>query len=311
MDYAEYRVFNSTAMRKHSELILRPDGAIYHLDLRPEDIAPNVLLVGDPARVDTIGAFFDRIDKRVEHREFRTITGMYRDIPLSVLSTGIGTDKIDIVMNELDALYNIDFQSGGVHPTLRRFNLLRLGTCGSLQANVSPGTLIFSRHAIGAGELMSFYKHPQDTPLEKAWAAYKAVHFPDYLTFYCSSADEALSLLLEKEFPEVLQGITYTAPGFYGPQGRNIGRLSPALPDLPLRMAGFSYEKYRLVNMEMEAAAIQALSTALGHRAGALCVAIANRINGKFSESPQAAINHLVEQGLEIMVQWHHQAPSA
>jgi len=287
-----------------SELILNPRGSIYHLDLLPHEIASNVITVGDPQRVRRIAQHLDLVEFEKQKREFLTITGFYKGLRLSLISTGIGTDNVDIVLNELDALWNIDLTSGRIKDTITQSKLLRLGTTGSLQNDLKEDGLIFSSYALGADGLMEYYEASKEDKVKDLEQRYKLFiesmeEVPHYV-YGAASADSILSLLS----PDINQGITLTAKGFYGPQGRSLGRLSLSKPGLVDALSDFSFDGLRLTNLEMESAGLLALSQALGHEAASLSVVLANRKTSQFSQHPQKAIDHLIEVGLELMYQW-------
>lgn len=292
-----------------TDLIRNPDGSIYHLSLFPEDIADKIILVGDQGRVDRVARYFDRIELTRQHREFRTVTGWKDQQRLTVLSTGIGTDNIDIVWHELDALINYDWEADTYRPTLRSLKALRLGTCGGLQAEIPLGTLVHSRYAIGGDALMGYYR-PQRRPpagaqaLTQSLRALTAKLLPDPPRWYGAQCDEALDALLTANYAAILPGLTYTAAGFYGPQGRSLGRVSLAMPDLLAVLRSFSFDGLRVLNLEMECAAIMALGHALGHRAGTLAVILAQREQGRFHPEPHRAVDDLVRTGLQVMLGW-------
>ncbi len=293
-----------------SELILNADGSLYHLHLRPEDLAEKVIFVGDQARVDKVARHLDRIELTRQHREFRTITGELAGQRISILSTGIGPDNIDIVWNELDALLNFDLETRQIKPELNKLKVLRLGTCGGLQGGVEVGSIVHSRYAIGGDALMSYY-----APKVKAPAATQALrltlgqwrnqHFPDQAQpWYVAQCDEDLDEHITEHFSKILAGITFTAAGFYGPQGRALGRLPMGFVDLPERLSSFEFDGLKLLNFEMETAAILALGHALGHQAGSLSVILANRAQQSFHPDPAAAVEELIQTGLEVILGW-------
>lgn len=293
-----------------SELILNADGSLYHLHLRPEDLAEKVIFVGDQARVDKVARHLDRIELTRQHREFRTITGELAGQRISILSTGIGPDNIDIVWNELDALLNFDLETRQIKPELNKLKVLRLGTCGGLQGGVEVGSIVHSRYAIGGDALMSYY-----APKVKAPAATQALrltlgqwrnqHFPDQAQpWYVAQCDEDLDEHITEHFSKTLAGITFTAAGFYGPQGRALGRLPMGFVDLPERLSSFEFDGLKLLNFEMETAAILALGHALGHQAGSLSVILANRAQQSFHPDPAAAVEELIQTGLEVILGW-------
>ncbi len=282
-----------------SELVLNPDGSIYHLNLRPEDIAPTILTVGDPERVGRVSRHFDRIEFRRQKREFVTHTGWLGNRRLSVISTGIGPDNIDIVLNELDALVNIDLASRRPKDTHTQLQLVRIGTSGGLQPDLEVDSFVAARFGLGFDNLLSFYEYLPNlaeatlTDELRTFLEY-AGHLP--VTPYICEGSTMLANVIGEGMHH---GITITAPGFYGPQGRQL-RLRPRLNPSAIRsLANFSYEGLRILNFEMETAAIFGLSRLLGHRALSCNVLIANRSTGVFSADPYAAIDRLIETVLE------------
>ena len=294
---------------QNSELILTSAGALYHLGVKPGELATKIIFVGDQDRVGKVSQFFEKVEFTQQNREFVTHTGWFRDQRISVISTGIGTDNIDIVWNEIDAIFNMDLVHRTPLSTFTPVKALRLGTCGGMQPDIPVGTIVNSQFAIGSDGLLSFYddsslRTPTVKELESAWDVFQQkenLNFPTYITQGSSS----LFHLLAKEQPLVQNGITFTATGFYGPQGRGWGRVPIRYPRLPEQIAKFkSLSGLRILNMEMETAGILGLAKALGHAAGSLSVIIANRQKGVFSADPQAAVAHLIQRGLEIMVKW-------
>ena len=291
-----------------SELILNPRGSIYHLDLAPGEVAEKMLWVGDPGRVKKVAQFFDNIELEREKREFRTITGSYRGERMTVLSTGIGTDNIDIVINEIDAVFNIDFSSRQVKRDPVQLKIMRLGTSGSMQEDVPVESLINTRWAIGGDGLGHYYQLDNYSDCQRL-ATEADAHLSSRgislkLPMYGAEGSAILEAMLAKEFPDIRSGITFTAGGFYGPQGRGLDRIPIRIPGLPEVIADFGFEGYRVLNMEMEAAAISSVGKALGHETATLCVVIANRRRGEFTKNPAAAVEHLITQGLEAMRKW-------
>ncbi len=265
-------------MRKieSSELIINADGSIFHLHLRPEQLADTVILVGDPGRVETVASYFESKECTVENREFKTITGRYKGKRFSVISTGIGTDNIDIVVTELDALVNVDFDTRTEKTDKKQLTLLRLGTSGAIQPDIPLGTFVFSRTSVGFDGLLNYYKGRNevcDLPIEKAFMEHTGWNglLPKP---YFIDADTSLLALFKDS---TMEGITISAPGFYAPQGRWV-RLSPADPKLNDKIESFRYEGRRITNFEMEGSALAGLSALMGHRAATICTIIAQRI---------------------------------
>ncbi len=259
-----------------SELIINDDGSVFHLHLRPEQIADTVILVGDPARVATVSAMFDSVECRASNREFNTVTGSYRGKRMSVLSTGIGIGNIDICVTELDALANIDFATRTVRERKRRLNLVRLGTSGALQPDIAVGEVVYSATSVGFDGLLNFYEGRDDVcdlDIERAFMQHTG--WSDLLPKpYFVDSDPELRKLFEGS---VTEGITIAAPGFYAPQGRYV-RLRPADPELNAKIESFRYDGRRITNFEMEGSALAGLAALMGHRATTMCTVIAQRV---------------------------------
>lgn len=294
---------------KASELILTDKGAVYHLGLKPGDLASKIIFVGDQDRVGKVSRFFEKIEFSCQNREFSTHTGWLKGQRISVISTGIGTDNIDIVWNEIDALFNIDLQNQTPLKDFTQVKVLRLGTCGGMQMDLPVGTLVNSRFSVGADGLMDFYDVPNSHSSELKELGIEFHTFKENEKFafstYLTEGSADLYQFLTKTFPAIQHGITFTANGFYGPQGRSLGRIPVRYPQLPERLATFTDKAgNRFLNMEMETAGILGLASALGHQAGSLSVILANRQAGAFSKDPQAAVANLIQQGLEIMLSW-------
>ena len=285
-------------MIKESELILNPDGSIYHLNLRPEQVADTIILVGDPNRVPRVSAYFDTIEFSTQKREFCTHTGTYKGKRLTVLSTGIGPDNIDIVINELDALFNIDLQTRKPKERLISLNIVRFGTSGSLQADIPVDSFVLSSHGLGMDNMLHAYKdapNVREIAMEEAFMAHTQWN-TDKGRPYIVGCGETLKqrLLTDKVF----EGITGTAPGFYGPQGRML-RLPVQDPTLNDKLHSFNYKGYRMTNLEMETSAIYGLSKLLGHQAVSLNAIIANRAAGTFTKDTKKVVENLIVYGLE------------
>lgn len=281
-----------------SELIINPRGAVYHLDLRPEEIARTVITVGDPDRVKEISKHFDSVEVKRQHREFITHTGYVGKKRLTILSSGIGPDNIDIVMNELDALVNIDLTTRQVRNKPTSLNIMRIGTSGSLQGDIRVDSFVASTHGLGIDNLLNFYRHEQndeEKQLLHSFVTHTQMHgqmsYP-----YISSAAASLIKHFVKDFH---QGITVTCPGFYGPQGR-ILRLGLRYPQLVDRLTDFRFGQHRISNFEMETSAIYGLGRLLGHNCLALNAIVADRVNKQFSKDGKATIEKLIVQTLEI-----------
>ena len=282
-----------------SELILNARGAIYHLNLKPDEIANTIILVGDPERVKEVSKHFDKIEHHLQFREFITHTGLLGGKRLTVMSTGIGTDNIDIALNELDALVNIDFESREIKKKISPINFIRIGTCGGLQPDIPVDSLIASTHGLGIDNLLNFYRIEQNVEekeLLHSFVTHTQMHGP-IGNPYLSGATGSLLKHFVKDFH---QGITVTCPGFYGPQGR-ILRLGISNPELINRLTQFRFGQHRIVNFEMETSAIYGLGKLLGHHCLSLNVVIANRVRKEFSKDGKAAVHHLIIKALEII----------
>lgn len=282
-----------------SELIINSDGSAFHIHIKPEQLADRVIVVGDPGRVDQIAVFLDSIECRNASREFVSVTGSYKGKRFTVLSTGIGTDNIDIVMTELDALANIDFSTREVKPEYRKLTILRIGTCGALQPDVPIGSYVFSRVSIGFDGLMNWYADRES--LDDFEAAFKAhmnwnPHLPDP---YFVRASERIAQAFEGS---TIQGMTISAPGFYGPQGRVV-RLPLAMPDMLDRISAFRFGGMKINNFEMESSALAGLAAKLGHDAGTVCCAIANRQLKDSNPNYKRKIEELVQLCLDTLAE--------
>ncbi len=279
-----------------SELIINSDGSAFHIHLRPEEFADKVILVGDPGRVDMVGEFLTDKEFRKASREFVSITGKYHGQRITVLSTGIGTDNIDIVMTELDALANIDFTTRTLKPEHRTLTVLRIGSCGALQPDIPLGSFVFSHISVGCDGLLNWYADRDKIALPDFEEAFKkAVHWDRHLPDpYFVRADEDLIRRFEDC---TIKGMTISAPGFYGPQGRVV-RNSLAMPNMIEDFEHFSWKGYRITNFEMEGSALAGLSAHLGHKAGTVCCVIANRYLKAANPDYKPAIRKLVELSL-------------
>lgn len=259
-----------------SELIINDDGSIFHLHLRPEQLADTVILVGDPGRVAMVSEFFDKVECRVSNREFNTVTGRYKGKRMTVLSTGIGIGNIDISVTELDALANIDFTTRQVKPEFRQLTLVRLGTSGAIQPDIKVGEVVFSRTSLGYDGLLNYYAGRNevcDLSLEEAFVAHTGWN-PQLPAPYFIDADKQLF----NHFKDVTrEGITIAAPGFYAPQGRWV-RLQPQDLKLNEKVESFDFEGRKITNFEMEGSALAGLAALMGHRAATICTIIAQRI---------------------------------
>jgi uridine phosphorylase len=276
-----------------SELILHPDGSIYHLKIKPENLANTVILVGDPQRVEIISSFFDHIEFKGANREIHTHTGFYNNKRLTVMSTGMGTDNIDIVMNELDAIVNIDLASRKVKEEHKALNIIRLGTSGAIQPEIPLNAFIISEFGLGLDGLLNFYKIKDgliDNQLTSNFIEFSM--WPKELPkpYAVKSSKELLDMLGK----DMIKGITATAPGFYGPQGRSL-KLELAYPDLINKMEYFSFKDMKITNFEMETSALYGLGKLLGHNTATVCVAIANRKRYEYNQNYNEAINDLIK----------------
>jgi uridine phosphorylase len=284
-----------------SELILNPDGSIFHLRLFPEQVSDHVILVGDSGRVALVGQFLENTENLASNREFQSITGNFNGTRITVLSTGIGTDNIDIVVNELDALVNIDLETRKDLPVRRRLNLVRIGTSGSLQEDIPAGTPVASAWSIGLDGVMNYYRRPQDPERDRFERSLKEstgwpTNLPDP---YGARASGKLLKLVE---PHYQSGITVAAHGFYGPQGRRL-RAPLSVPGLNNRLQNFLFGSYRTTNFEMESSALYGLSEVLGHDALTVCLIIANRMTGNFTGDYHSAMEGLIHNMLNLITQ--------
>ena len=285
---------------EESELIINADGTIFHLHLLPEHLADKVILVGDPGRVETVASHFESRECEVSSREFRTVTGVYKGKRITVVSTGIGCDNIDIVVNELDALANIDFKTRTVKPQLRKLELVRIGTCGGLQSYTPEGTFVASVKSIGFDGLLNFYagrNESCDTELEKAfldhmgWKGTQCIAHP-----YVSIASKALIDRIAGD--DMVRGITIACGGFFGPQGRQL-RLPLADPNQNDKIMSFEYDGLKVTNFEMESSALAGLAKLMGHDAMTCCMVIANRVAGKANSNYKNSIDTLIKEVLD------------
>ena len=286
---------------QESELILNPDGSVYHLNLLPEHIADTIITVGDPDRVPGVTKYFESIEFSTHKREFHTQTGVYKGKRITVISTGIGTDNIDIVFNELDALVNIDLKTRTINKTHKSLDIVRIGTSGSIQKNIGIDTFVISEKACGFDSLLHFYnsKHIQQTDVSDALIAHTDWS-KDKSKPYVVTADKTLFSKLESD--QTTKGFTATNVGFYGPQGR-ILRLPIQDNDLNDKLATFNYNNQAITNLEMETAGIYGLAGLLGHRAVSMNAIIANRATGEFSKDPKLVVENLIQYTLDKLVQ--------
>ena len=295
------QLYNNTLYNKKmiqsSELILNPDGSVYHLNLKPENIAHDIIFVGDQNRVEKITKNFDSIEFSQQKREFKTQTGLYKGKRITVMSTGIGPDNIDIVMNELDALVNIDLETRQPKETLNSLNIIRIGTSGSLQEDIPVESFVMSKFGLGLDNMLRSYLIDEVANIEMEDAFVKHTNWdlrkgkP-----YVISCSEKLEKIIESD--KMHKGITATAGGFYGPQGRVL-RLKIQDEELNSKMDNFEFEENRITNLEMETGAIYGLGKLLGHECLSLNAIIANRASGTFSEDPYKAVDELIEYTLD------------
>ena len=279
-----------------SELIINNRGAIYHLDLRPDEIGDTILTVGDPFRVEKVSRYFDRIEHRSHHREFITHTGWIGNKKISVVSTGIGPDNIDIVFNELDALVNVDLESRTEKKEKKKLQLIRIGTSGSLQKDIEVDSFVASTHAVGLDNLLHYYARFDDQHEVDLLTQFTSqIRFSPNIHPYAASGNAGLL----SRFADIAHnGITVTCPGFYGPQGRVI-RMGLANPNLNHDLTAFSWGNQRILNFEMETAAMYGLGKLLGHACLSLSAIVANRLAGKFSNDADATMDKLIRTTLE------------
>jgi uridine phosphorylase len=283
-----------------SELIINPDGSIFHLHLLPENIADTIILVGDMDRVKEVSSFFDKIELKKQNREFITHTGIFRSKRITVVSTGIGTDNIDIVVNELDALANIDLKTRLVKEQKKRLNFIRIGTSGALQYDIPVDTPIISKMAIGFDGLLNFYANRNtitDASIEKAFIAHMSWNAQLTTPYFVEGSNE----LLEKVGFDMKKGLTISAPGFYGPQGRVL-RLPIQDVTINDKITAFEYQGMKITNYEMECSAIYGLSKLLNHNAVTVCNIIANRIRGEYSANYKKSVKELIIKVLERLI---------
>ena len=281
---------------QESELVLNPDGSIYHLNLQPDEIADFIILVGDPGRVPFVSRYFDRIDVIKQHREFLTHTGFLGKRRISVVSTGIGVGGIDVVMNELDALVNVDFKTREIKKNLTSLELVRLGTCGGLHASIALHDIVSTTAAFAFDGLLTFYQQTPNTLETKLLKAAQTqfATLPVLQSLYVATASLPVSS------PHFKLGLTFTCPGFFGPQGRRVR--APLAPyDFFEHVQGFQFQDHTVLNFEMETAAILGLARVLGHKAASLSAVVANRITREFSRDKGAATDRLIISLLETL----------
>ncbi len=281
-----------------SELIINADGSVFHLHLKPEELADKIILVGDPGRVATVASHFESKECEVESREFRTITGSYKGKRITVLSTGIGCDNIDIVVNELDALANIDFKTREEKKEFRQLELVRIGTCGGLQPNTPVGTFICSQKSIGFDGLLNFYagrNEACDLAFEEAFKKHM-----NWSPLLCAPyvIDANAELISRINQGDMVNGVTIAAGGFFGPQGREL-RVPLADPQQNEKVESFEYNGYKITNFEMESSALAGLSKLMGHKAMTVCMVIANRLIKEANTGYKNSIDTLIKTVLD------------
>ena len=287
-------------MQKKTELITNSDGSIFHLNLLPSDICDKIIIVGDPGRVDMLSTLFSDIRIRKENREFRTVTGSFEDQEFTIISSGIGTDNIDILINELDALKNIDLQTGIAKEDTVSLTFIRLGTSGGIRSDVPAGSCVLTETAIGFDGLIHFYEGYDwilDTSLSDALAMY--LEWPDTLSYpYAVNASKELADLFFAE--KFIRGITISAPGFYAPQGRRL-RLNTFDSEINTKLSEFSFRGRTICNYEMESSAIYGLSALLGHKALTICAVIGNRVTGEFIQNYKPVVMDMATRVMKII----------
>lgn len=283
-----------------SELIINPDGSVFHLHMKPRDLAERIILVGDPGRVEMVSSYFDTIENRTASREFVSATGTYKGVRLTVLSHGIGTDNIDIVVTELDALANIDFETREIRPEKKKLYMVRLGTSGGLQPDLKIGDYVLSETSVGFDGLLNFYAGRNfvcDLDMEEAFVCH--MEWNEQLAHpYFVHSSRFMNALFE-EF--TVPGITISAPGFYGPQGRVV-RIPLADPEINRKLEEFSYDERKITNYEMESSALAGLAALLGHEATTVCTIIAQRIKGESQPDYKPYVLRMIEMALEKLV---------
>lgn len=286
-----------SAIIPETELILNPNGSVYHLKLLPEVITDNIIIVGDQGRVEMVSRNFDTIDFKVQNREFITHAGTYKGKRVMALSSGIGTDNIDILVNELDAAVNIDLQTRTIKENKRTLNIVRIGTSGALQADIPVDNFVVSSHGLGFDGLMNYYLDlPSVNENELSQAFMEQTGWNKNLPFpYCVKGSE---ILINKIGFDLIKGITATAPGFYGPQGRKL-RLTPWVEDFNQQLTDFRYKEHRITNFEMETSALYGLGKLLGHNTCTVCAIIANRVAKKYSKDYHPTVERLIQLVLD------------
>lgn len=286
-----------TKIIAETELILNSNGSVYHLQLLPENIAENIIIVGDQGRVETVSSFFDTIDFKIQNREFVTHTGTYNGKKIMVLSSGIGTDNIDILVNELDAAVNIDLKTRTIKKEHTTLNIVRIGTSGALQKDIPVDSFVVSSHGLGFDGLLNYYLDlPKVNENAISEAFIKQTNWDKNLPYpYAIKGSEKL---INQIGFDLTKGITATAPGFYGPQGRKL-RLTPWVEDFNQQLTDFKFKENRITNFEMETSALYGLGALLGHQTCTVCAIIANRVAKEYSKNYHAAVEKLIKIVLE------------
>ncbi|MCW3084499.1 MAG: Phosphorylase [Bacteroidetes bacterium] len=280
-----------------TELILNANGSVYHLQLLPEHIAENIIIVGDQGRVETVSSFFDTVDLKIQNREFVTHGGTYKGKRVMVISSGIGTDNIDILMNELDAAVNIDLNTRTIKKEHTKLNIVRIGTSGALQQDIGVDSFVVSKYGLGFDGLLNYYLDmPKVNQNDISEAFIQQTNWNKNLPYpYAVKGSE---MLINKIGFDLTQGITATAPGFYGPQGRKL-RLTPWVEDFNQQLTDFSFKNNRITNFEMETSALYGLGALLGHETCTVCAIIANRVAKRYSKNYHSAVEQLIQLVLE------------
>lgn len=292
-------IFSNIHMKRErlTDLIFNPDGSVFHLHLNPSDIAKDIILVGDPGRVSQVSSHFNKIELKKQNREFNTHTGFIGTRRITVISTGIGTDNVDIVINELDALFNVVPATGLQKNQLTSLTLVRIGTTGGLQKDIPLNSFILTRVAAGFDGVLNFYEGRElitDNKAESEFRKWVSWHDDLPSPYFVKSSDQ----LFDKLNHDVVTGITVSAPGFYGPQGRTV-RLKPVDPELNKKIAAFRYNNMRITNYEMESSALYGLASMLGHQAVAICAMIANRATGEITKEYIPVMDKLISFTLD------------
>lgn len=289
---------NDFMSKAASELILNPDGSIYHCNIRPEHLADLVITVGDPDRVEKVSRYFDSIEFQTRKREIVTHTGILNGKRITVISTGMGTDNVDIVLSELDAVANMNLETGEINPVHKKLRIVRLGTSGALQKEIPVDSFVLSSHGLGFDGLLHFYEDSlmvRDLDMEEAFYDHSEWDDSKALPYIVKGSTELLELF---ESENTQSGITATTCGFYGPQGRKL-RLTPSPENINDVLAGFKFKQYKITNFEMETSAIYGLSKLLGHEALSMNCIVANRALGEFSKDSYKSIDRMIRYALE------------